>query len=183
MIDLLNKLEGNIQVLGKPKGIYDDGCVGKTLELSVTSPEAIGHVQLVGYIPPNIAQGNCFTVESGWRKKEVCFETPEIFQVALGLRSVPGEDIAIKIEAKEVVNPKKVGINDDERDISFLLVKLVFSTQNEVDYIKQGNQLILAGQVEEAIEAYRYAVELDSDLYWSSYCLTKALGLLKYSDR
>ncbi|MGB7059597.1 MAG: tetratricopeptide repeat protein, partial [Geitlerinemataceae cyanobacterium] len=150
--------------------------VGKTLELTVTSQEAVGSVQLVGYIPPNIAQGNSFTLEVGWRKKEVCFETPELFKISLAVRALAGKEIPLKIEAKTVVNPKQSGINDDERDISFLLIKLVFSTENEVDYIKRGNQLIREGKVEEAIEAYRYAVELDPDLYWSNYCLGKALS-------
>ena len=175
MLALSEKIEGNIQISGKPKGLYDDGFVGKTLELNVTSQEAIGSVKLLGYIPPNIFQGNRFTLKVGWRKKEIGLDTPEFFQVPLAIRASASEAIYLKIEAQEVINPKKAGMNDDQRNLSFLLVKLVFSPENEVDYIKRGNQLIRQGQIEDAIAAYRYAVELDSSLYWSHYYLEKAL--------
>lgn len=176
MIDLLNKLEGNVQVVGEPKGIYDDGCVGKKIELSVICQEAIGSIQVIGYIPPNIAQGNHFTLEVGWQKKEVFFDAPEFFKIPLMIRALAKEEISLKLEAKEVKSPKQAGVNEDEREIGFLLNKLVFSPENEVDYIKCGNQLMREGKLEEAIIAYRYASQLDSELCWSYYYLGKALS-------
>lgn len=175
MLILTDKIEGQVELLDQTQGVYDDGCVGKTLELTVLSREAIGSVKLVGYIPPQLSSSNQFTVRVGWREKQVRCEIPEMFEVALATRIPADREVKIWVEADIVVNPQQAGINDDRRDISFLLVKLVFSSENEVDYIKKGNQLVREGRLDEAIEAYRYAVELDPDLYWSYYFLKKVL--------
>jgi tetratricopeptide (TPR) repeat protein len=178
MLILADKVEGKVEILDRHQGVYDDGCVGKTLELTVFSREAIGSVKLVGYIPPQLSSSNQFMVRVGWMEKQVRCETPEMFEVALGTRIPADREVKIRVEADSVVNPQQAGINEDRRDISFLLVKLVFSSENEVDYIKKGNQLVREGRLDEAIEAYRYAVELDPDLYWSYYCLGKVVGKL-----
>jgi tetratricopeptide (TPR) repeat protein len=182
MLILADKVEGQVELLDQTQGVYDDGCVGKTLELTVFSREAIGSVKLVGYIPPQLSSSNQFMVRVGWREKQVQCEIPEMFEVALGTRIPADREVKIWVDADSVVNPQQAGINEDRRDISFLLVKLVFSPDTEVDYIKKGNQLVREGRLDEAIEAYRYAVELDADLYWSYYCLGKALSMQGKSE-
>ncbi|MBR8827334.1 MAG: tetratricopeptide repeat protein [Gomphosphaeria aponina SAG 52.96 = DSM 107014] len=168
-------VEGEVR-LGEIQGLMDDGMVGKKVEFSLESDYPVFELGVEGYMLPYLAGENNFTIGVGELVQQVSIPQPESFAWSVPVQIQPDQETRIWIEVEQTINPKQAGVGEDERDLSFVWLKLVVKQANVKECLRQGNELVRAGNWDEAINKFRQGVDIEPEFVYNYFNLGKALA-------
>jgi hypothetical protein len=112
---------GYVRQTGNVSGFYPDGWSAKELRFSVRAERTIRMLSIRARIPEHISEDAALRIDlNGARIAEIP-ASPGILECSADVRIETGEIRAVRIEISAVMNPKRIGLNEDERDLGFFL--------------------------------------------------------------
>ncbi len=161
-------IEGEVEQVNVIEGLYEDMWVGQKLIFSLQSPYAIEAVELQGYLSNQFPDENYFCFQVNHVEKQASFSADQMFQCVIPVKIYPQHRVTVTVKSEQVLNLKKQGLGDDERDLSFLLLKCgVQRGKTAGEYLKVGMHHQIKGEFEEAVNCYQKAIDCNPNFHWS----------------
>lgn len=169
-------IEGEVEQVNVIEGLYEDMWVGQQLIFSLQSPYPIEAVELQGYLSNQFPEDNHFCFQVNDVEKQVSFSADQMFQCVIPVKIYPQQQVTITVKSEQVLNLKKQGLGEDERDLSFLLLKLgVQRGKTAGEYLKVGMHHQMKGELKEAMNCYQKAIDWNPSFHWSYFKLGEIL--------
>jgi len=108
---------------GTVKGFWADGWVSSNLSANIKLEKSISSIQIFGYVP-EFCLTNQVSIHANSFTDTFDVSNTGGFQISLPVSFEQGEEITISIKSQESISGKAAGINEDTREVAFLLIQL-----------------------------------------------------------
>jgi SAM-dependent methyltransferase len=118
-------LRGGVHQAGDARGCYDDGWAGSELEFTVVPDRDIRRFTVRAAFPNVVPAGAELRVEANGVLLASAAATKDV-SIGCDLRLAKGEPVKLLVATNATVNPKALGLGDDERDLGFHVNAVIF---------------------------------------------------------
>lgn len=164
-------IKGSVKEVSEVMGFFDDMWVGKKFSFMLKSEYPIEEVKLQGYLPEQFPEGNNITLKVSQETQQISIPGSKAFDISIPVVIPAYQLTQVEVVSDKIFNPKQQGLNEDARDLGFLLMNLNLKRGKTAgEYLKEGKALEKKGELEAAITCYQQAIALNPTFAWS-YCM------------
>jgi len=123
-------ITGPVHQVGHANGLWSDGWVGDTLRFKVRADKPVSSIRIDGYFPWSSERHSPFSLNvavSGTVRAVYPWASGP-FSYNIPCRLEPGGTACVTVKSSATVTPCQLGLNDDDRRLSFLLNRVSFSS-------------------------------------------------------
>ena len=119
-------LTGYVLQNGAAQGHWADDWISPSFRVTVTPQQPVSKIVLSGFIPEMAPLEMCLNASIDGQYRRSISLSPGLFEWPLAVPTCSVEALTLAITSQTCFNPKRAGVNEDDRDLLFRILELRF---------------------------------------------------------